>query len=153
MSKTDTNNDHGAPSRAAGSLKPGPVGVVLGLLIGALALFLGLEMGRYFGSGVVMIVAGLMVLGTAVIVVTQWDRSDRSRRRPLAIGLSAGTSLAIVSAVAWGVLTGFDPFAMSQRQIDSALVRIHGAHREAFYLGNEADGQHLEEISALPPPD
>jgi hypothetical protein len=64
----------------------------------------------------------------------------------------AGVGLALLVLVGLGVcllvvrvLTG-DSSAMSRGELDRSLARMTQSHREAFYLGNEADGQHLAVI-------
>ncbi len=57
----------------------------------------------------------------------------------------------VVPAVAWGLWSGFDPFAMTQGQINDAVAQLSPLSGEAFYLGDEAAGLHLEEITDLNP--
>ena len=96
----------------------------------------------------VVIVFCLIVPCAGFLGFALWGHPKRPLRR-LAIGLSTGIGLAAVSLLGWGVWSGFDPSGMRQGGIDSALGEITSTNREAFYLGDEADGRHLAVISEL----
>ena len=126
------------------------VGLVLGLFISATVLiwvFL-VRQGLESVASYVVIVFGLIVPCAGFLWLALWGHLERPSRY-LAIGLSTGIGLAGVSLLGWGVWTGFDPSGMRQGEIDSALGEITSTHREAFYLGDEADGKHLAVVSEL----
>ena len=124
------------------------VGVVLGLLISAAALFLVLLMSMDSGSfvGTLVAVIVLIVLSAGVPGLALWRHRKRSLRG-LAAGICAGAGMSVAALIGLGVWTGFDPSAMTQGEIDRALAKITAANREAFYLGDDADGKRLAVIS------
>ena len=124
------------------------VGVVLGLLISAVALFLVLLMSMDSGSvvGPLVVVVVLIVLFAGVPGLALWRHRKRSSRG-LAVGICAGAGIVVAALAGWGVWTGFDPSAMSRGEIDGALAKITAANREAFYLGDDAEGKRLAVIS------
>jgi hypothetical protein len=126
------------------------VGLVLGLLIGGASLILDTLFSQSFGPSpaTVSVVAGLIVLFAGVPGFSLWRRA-RLPFRLLGLGLCAGSGIALVALLGWGVSTGFDPSGMSRAQIGSALGEITSAHREALYLGDEADGKRLSVITDM----
>ena len=125
-------------------------GLVLGLLISA-TVFIWVVLRRSDLQSValdVVIVFGLIVPCAGFLGFALWGHPKRPLRG-LAIGLSTGIGIAGVSLLGWGVWTGFDPSGMREGEIDSALGEITSTNREAFYLGDEADGKHLAVVSEL----
>jgi hypothetical protein len=96
----------------------------------------------------VVIVFGLIVPCAGFLWLALWGHLKRPSRY-LAIGLSAGIGVAGASLLGWGVWIGFEPSGMRPGEIDSALGEITSTNREAFYLGDEADGKHLAVVSEL----
>jgi hypothetical protein len=125
-------------------------GLLLGLLISAVVLIWVFLRRSGLESVVwdVVIVFGLIVPCAGFLGFVLWGHPKRPLRG-LAIGLSTGIGIAGVSLLGWGVWTGFDPSGMRQGEIDSALGEITSTNREAFYLGDEADGMHLAVVSEL----
>jgi hypothetical protein len=122
-------------------------GLVLGLLMSAAGLIWGqLILGFQSIDVTAVIVLGLIVLFPGVLGFALWGRPVRPLRH-LALGLCAGSGIALMALLAFGVWTGFDPSGMRRGEIDSALAEITSTHREAFYLGDEADGKHLAVIT------
>lgn len=125
-------------------------GLLLGLLISAAAL--SLDLFFTFDPGptprTVVVVGVLIVLFAGLPGFVLW-RSPRQPLRRLGVGLFAGAGIALVALVAGGASTGFDPSRMTQTEIDHKLKKITSSNREAYYLGNEADGKRLAAITEL----
>jgi hypothetical protein len=126
------------------------VGLVLGLLISAVAFYLDVIFTFSPGPdpGTVAIVGVLIVLLAGLPAVALWRSSKRPVRR-LAIGQCAGASLALLALVASGASTGFDPTRMTQTELHHQLSKMTATHRPAFYLGSEADGKRLAAITKV----
>jgi hypothetical protein len=125
----------------------GLAGLVLGLVIIGVGLYWGwLSLGFQAIDVTTVVVLCLIVALPAVVGFALWRRPARPWR-DLALGLFTSSGTALVGLLAIGVWTGFDPSAMSQREIDDALAETTSTDREAFYLGEEADGKHLALIA------
>jgi hypothetical protein len=121
-------------------------GLVLGLLIIGVGLFWGLlNLGFQSIDVTAVVVLGLIVALPAVLGFALFRLPGRPFRH-LGLGLYTGSGTAVVGLLAIGVWTGFDPSAMRQGEIDDALAVITNTDREAFYLGDEADGKQLAVI-------
>jgi hypothetical protein len=121
-------------------------GLVLGLLIIGVGLVWGLfNLGFQSIDVTAVVVLGLIVALPAVLGLALWRFPWRPLRR-LGFGLCTGSGITLVALVAVGVWTGFDPSAMRQGEIDNALAEITSTDREAFYLGDEVDGENLAVI-------
>ena len=121
-------------------------GLVMGLLIIGVGLFWGLfNLGFQSIDATAVVVLGLIVALPAVLGFALWRLPWRPLRH-VVLGLYTGSGTALVGLLAIGVWTGFDPSAMRQGEIDNALAEITSTHREAFYLGDEADGEGLAVI-------
>ncbi|QGN58884.1 hypothetical protein [Nostocoides sp. HKS02] len=71
--------------------------------------------------------------------------SRKLRVRSLALGMGAGTILALLVALALGGWSLYGPYGLSQ-QIDRQLYPLVQAHREGFFLGADGGG-HLATLS------
>jgi hypothetical protein len=121
-------------------------GLMLGLLIIGVGLFWGLfNLGFQSIDVTAVVLLGLIVALPAVLGFVLWRLRGRPWRH-LALGLYTGSGTALVGLLAIGVWTGFDPSAMRQGEIDTALAEITRTDREAFYLGEAAGGKHLAVI-------
>jgi hypothetical protein len=108
-------------------------GLVLGLLIISIGLFLGLfNLGFQSIDVTAVVVLGLIVALPAALAFAMWRHPGRPLRH-LALGLYTGSATAFAVLLSFGVWTGFDPSAMRQGEIDNALAEITSTHREAFY--------------------
>lgn len=151
MSEPATNHSrHGWTASRVGLGIIFLVGLVLGLLISATALILGALLTLDFESAALrmVMVVGLIGPFAGVLGLALWGRRKRPLRR-LTIGLFTGIGIALVTLLGWGVWNRFDPSGMRQGEIDSELGKITSTNREAFYLGDEADGKHLAVISDM----
>jgi hypothetical protein len=151
MRETVTNHSrHTAAVSRMGTGSMVLVGFLLGLLISAATLYLDLVFtfapGPSPGTVVVVGVLIVLVAGVAAFVLS---RSPTRPLRGLGVGLSAGAGVALVALVAGGASTGFDPTRMTQTEINQELTKIGGTHREAYYLGSEADGERLAAITEM----
>jgi hypothetical protein len=125
-------------------------GLLLGLLISAATLYLDLFF--TFASGPspgTVVVVGVLIVFFAGLPAFVLLRSPTRHVRRLGVGLSSGAGIALVALVAGGASTGFDPSRMTQGEIDHKVRKITSANREAYYLGNEADGKRLAAITGL----
>ena len=129
-------------------------GVLVALMVSAGAAIVGwmaftlsgasLGEAAVLGVGLTLVFAG----GPALAL----RRASRRLLRGFSAGLGAGIVVALVTLLAAGVWTRFDPLAMRPDQIDAAVDALVADRREAFYLAEEADGHDLarvEEVDGL----
>lgn len=130
------------------------LGVLISVFSGALGAACSSAVGYFFFTDaspttVLASTTAAFILFLAVLPGLGLWRSRTGNQRLVGIGMATGGGLCLGALAITMFATDYDPSAMTSGQIRDALSSEASRHHSVYYLGTEADGQHIASITHL----